>query len=118
MSGVAREAVAEVTKGEWTVDTKAYRAASIPVMAGKKVVAAVRTRFGGFRTTAASEAEGRANARLIAAAKELLEMTRLLEKSLVYQIKKAERIGDEEEARGMSISLRFVRAAIAKATGS
>lgn len=62
-----------------------------------------------------SLAQAKRHARLIAAAPELLEMTKLLERSIVYEIKKSEREGDDEGARCKFITLAQARAAIAKA---
>jgi hypothetical protein len=59
----------------------------------------------------------RANAFLIAAGPELLEMAKLFEKSVEYQIRVArtDARSDEEGARLMTITLNLVRDAIAKA---
>ncbi len=57
------------------------------------------------------------NARLIAAAPDLLKLAKLLERSLVYEIKKSDREGDEEGARLKFFTLAEVREVIAKAEG-
>lgn len=54
-----------------------------------------------------------ADARLISAAPDLLEMTKLLERFLVYELKKD--AGDDEGARLKTVTLNLCRAAIAKA---
>lgn len=59
-----------------------------------------------------------ANARLIAAAPELLEQAELLERVLVYEIKKSERAGDDEGANLKTYTLHMCRSAIAKAKGA
>src|SRR3546814_18263700 len=46
---------------------------------------------------------------------ELLELAKLLERSLVFEIKKSEREGDDEGSRLKSTTLFMARAAIAKA---
>jgi hypothetical protein len=70
---------------------------------------------GGYSQGAFSIME--ANAALIVAAPDLLEMTKLLERSLVYEIKKSEREGDDEGARLKSFTLAQCRAVINKAEG-
>jgi hypothetical protein len=59
----------------------------------------------------------RANALLIAAAPELLEMAKLFEKSVEYQIRVArtDAGSDEEGARLKTITLNLIREAISKA---
>ena len=49
---------------------------------------------------------------------DLLEMTRLLERSLIYEIKKNTTEGDKEGAKLKTITLNLVRAALAKASQS
>ena len=58
-----------------------------------------------------------ANARLIAAAPDLLKLAKLLERALVYEIKKADREGDDEGAQMKFLTLADVREVIAKAEG-
>ena len=54
-------------------------------------------------------------AKLLAAAPDLLEQTKLLERSLLYQISVNSSDGDDEGARLKTGTLHFVRKAIAKA---
>jgi len=54
-------------------------------------------------------------AKLFAAAPDLLEQTKLLERSLLYQIGVNRSEGDDEGARMKTLTLHFVRQAIAKA---
>jgi hypothetical protein len=61
--------------------------------------------------------DGLANARLISAAPELLNATKLLEQALVYQIRTDTANGDHEGAHLKAATLKLVRATIAKATG-
>lgn len=58
-----------------------------------------------------------ANAHLIAAAPDLLEQTKLLERALLYEIKKSENDGDNEGARLKGVTLGIVREVLAKAEG-
>lgn len=57
------------------------------------------------------------HARLIAAAPELLDWVKLFERSLVYEIAKSQKAGDDEGARLKTVTLNLVRATIAKAEG-
>lgn len=59
----------------------------------------------------------KANGHLLAAALELLELTRLLERTLVYEIKKSKAAGDDEGANLKSFTLAEVRGALARAEG-
>jgi hypothetical protein len=52
--------------------------------------------------------------RLIAAAPELLDLAKLLERSLVYEIRKSEKEGDDEGARMKMLTLAEVRRVISK----
>ena len=52
------------------------------------------------------------------AAPALVEMAKLFERSIVYEIKRSERDGDDEGARLKSFTLAEVRAAIAAAKGT
>lgn len=61
--------------------------------------------------------EVRANARLIAAAPELLEAARLLARTCEYQIRVYRQAGDEEGARMTTATLNMTLATIAKAEG-
>jgi hypothetical protein len=56
-----------------------------------------------------------ANASLIAAAPDLLELARLFQASVEYEIKKSRAAGDEEGARLKTITLNMIRAALSKA---
>jgi hypothetical protein len=62
--------------------------------------------------------EAEANARLIAAAPEMYEMTKLFARYLAYEIKKQEWDGDDEGANLKSYTLAQVRAALDKAEGA
>lgn len=62
--------------------------------------------------------EGAANAALIAAAPELLEQTKLLERAIEYQIRVSKAAGDDEGANLQAFTLHLVREVIAKATGT
>lgn len=60
----------------------------------------------------------KANAHLISAAPELLELARQLERTVKYEIDKSKKRGDDEEGvRLMTATLNLTRAAIAKAEG-
>lgn len=59
----------------------------------------------------------RANACLIAAAPELLDHAVLFERTIIYEIAKSEKAGDDEGARLATVTLNLLRATIAKARG-
>lgn len=64
-----------------------------------------------------SEGDPLANAHLIAAAPELLELAKLLARTVEYEIRRDEKKGDDEGARLKSMTLHQVREVIAKAEG-
>ena len=59
-----------------------------------------------------------ANARLISAAPEMLDLLNLFERSVEYEIRSSRTDGDEEGARMKTITLNLIRACITKATGA
>ena len=88
---------AKHTPGPWTFDDLSLvNVASFSVKASGYSIAAVWAKKGRSHPTAESIAEAKINARLIAAAPELLEQTKLFERCLVYEIKRSEAAGDDE----------------------
>jgi hypothetical protein len=105
------------TPGPWVALTSEDHGtvASFPVRAGKKAIAAVWCRFGGYRVNWESLRGGRANARLIAAAPDLIAALRNLADEIC---------ADEEHSDGtgegdcpICNAIRVARAAIIKAEG-
>lgn len=80
------------------------------------VYTTVREPAGDRIVTVAARIDNWADARLIAAAPELLDVARLLERTIIYEIGKDGRAGDDESARSKTLTLNYVRAVIAKAT--
>lgn len=64
-----------------------------------------------------SDARYAANALLMAAAPDLLEMAKLFERCVEYEIRRSRKDGDEEGARLKTVTLNLIRNAIAKAEG-
>lgn len=109
--------MAEHSPGPWIYTTTG------PTMRGYSQPFAVAQRgdtnlvCGVFGDTRGGLSVAEANAGLISAAPELLELARLFESTIEYEIRKSEKDGDTEGANLKRVTLNLTRAAIAKAEG-
>lgn len=107
---------AKHTPGPWVID--GHNLSSVIRCIRPKGHPDARHACGDYEQIATSCGENwKANAHLVAAAPDLLEMVKLLEKSLEYYIAIDQRAGDEDSARAKTITLNIVRVSISKAEG-